>query len=57
MLADTRPLGFVVEERVSSSGCHEVASDGSMFTCGSANFYGSMGGHPINAPVVGMATT
>ncbi len=32
-----------------------VASDGGIFTFGSATFAGSMGGHPLNRPVVGMA--
>jgi hypothetical protein len=34
-----------------------VASDGGIFDFGSAAFYGSTGGIPINAPVVGMADT
>jgi hypothetical protein len=34
-----------------------VASDGGIFSFGGARFYGSMGGHPINQPVVGMAAT
>jgi hypothetical protein len=34
-----------------------VASDGGIFSLGGAGFYGSMGGHPLNAPVVGMAGT
>ncbi|SHE94310.1 Glycosyl hydrolase family 99 [Ferrithrix thermotolerans DSM 19514] len=38
-------------------GYWEVASDGGIFTFGDAGFYGSMGGHPLNAPVVGMAST
>jgi hypothetical protein len=33
-----------------------VASDGGIFTFGDAQFYGSMGGHPLNKPVVGMNT-
>ncbi len=32
-----------------------VASDGGMFSFGSAPFCGSMGGHPLDAPVVGVA--
>jgi hypothetical protein len=32
-----------------------VAADGGVFSFGSANFYGSMGGMPLNAPIVGMA--
>ena len=34
-----------------------VASDGGVFTYGDAGFYGSAGGAPLNAPVVGMADT
>ena len=32
-----------------------VASDGGIFAFGQAGFFGSMGGHPLNQPVVGMA--
>jgi hypothetical protein len=32
-----------------------VAADGGVFTFGNAGFYGSMGGMPLNAPIVGMA--
>jgi ribosomal protein L24E len=31
-----------------------VAADGGIFSFGDAQFYGSMGGHPLNQPVVGM---
>jgi Pro-kumamolisin, activation domain/IPT/TIG domain len=34
-----------------------VASDGGIFSYGDAGFYGSAGGSPLNAPVVGMADT
>ncbi|HMD46638.1 MAG TPA: SpoIID/LytB domain-containing protein [Acidimicrobiales bacterium] len=33
------------------------AADGAIFSFGNAAFYGSMGGHPLNEPVVGMAPT
>jgi len=33
------------------------ASDGGIFTYGTAQFYGSMGGKPLNQPIVGMAMT
>jgi hypothetical protein len=32
-----------------------VASDGGIFSFGDAQFYGSMGGQPLNRPIVGMA--
>ncbi len=35
----------------------EVASDGGIFSFGGAAFHGSMGGTPLNAPIVGMAAT
>ena len=35
----------------------EVASDGGIFAFGNAKFYGSMGGMPLNKPIVGMAAT
>jgi SpoIID/LytB domain protein len=34
-----------------------AAADGGIFSFGDATFYGSMGGHPLNEPVVGMAAT
>jgi hypothetical protein len=39
------------------SGYWEVASDGGLFSFGGAGFYGSMGGKPLNQPIVGMAPT
>jgi hypothetical protein len=38
-------------------GYWETASDGGIFSFGQSGFAGSMGGHPLNAPVVGMAAT
>jgi hypothetical protein len=38
-------------------GYWEVASDGGLFAFGSSHFYGSMGGKPLDKPVVGMAAT
>ena len=38
-------------------GYWEVASDGGLFAFGDAQFYGSMGGKPLNQPIVGMAAT
>jgi hypothetical protein len=40
-----------------AQGYWTVARDGGVFTFGGASFFGSMGGHPINQPVVGMAST
>ena len=34
-----------------------VASDGGIFAFGDAHFYGSIGGLPLNQPIVGMAAT
>jgi hypothetical protein len=36
-------------------GYWEVASDGGIFAFGDAGFFGSMGGKPLNAPVVGIS--
>jgi hypothetical protein len=41
----------------SGAGYWEVASDGGIFSFGDATFHGSMGGTPLNAPIVGMAAT
>ncbi|MDA8355334.1 MAG: hypothetical protein M0Z95_03320 [Actinomycetota bacterium] len=38
-----------------TSGSWKVASDGGIFAFGDAQFYGSMGGHPLNEPIVGLA--
>jgi peptidoglycan/xylan/chitin deacetylase (PgdA/CDA1 family) len=40
-----------------ASGYWEDASDGGTFSFGTAAFHGSMGGQPLNAPIVGMAAT
>ena len=34
-----------------------MASDGGIFSFGDAAFHGSMGGKPLNKPIVGMAAT
>jgi len=54
-----RPAGHcdVGAFQTSGQGYWEVASDGGIFTFGTAAFYGSMGSTPLNAPVVGMAAT
>jgi ribosomal protein L24E len=42
---------------VAGSGYWMVASDGGIFSFGSAKFYGSMGGTALNKPIVGMVAT
>lgn len=34
-----------------------IGVDGGVFTLGNARFYGSMGAHPLNQPVTGVAIT
>ncbi len=41
----------------SQGGYRLAASDGGVFSFGNANFYGSMGGQPLNKPIVGIAPT
>jgi hypothetical protein len=41
----------------SSQGYWEVASDGGVFSFGTAQFYGSTGGSALNAPIVAMTST
>jgi hypothetical protein len=45
---------LVESASIMASGYYEVASDGGLFAF-HAPFFGSMGGKPLNAPVVGMA--
>ncbi len=40
-----------------TQGYTQVAADGGIFDYGTAGFYGSKGGQPLNAPVVGIAAT
>ena len=42
---------------ITKVGYWEVASDGGVFSYGTANYYGSMGGKHLDAPIVGMAAT
>jgi hypothetical protein len=42
---------------VPSMGYWTVASDGGVFAFGTSKFFGSMGGSPLNRPMVGMAST
>jgi hypothetical protein len=48
-------VGF--ESTKSGDGYWMVAADGGVFCFGDAEFHGSMGGQPINAPIVGVART
>ena len=41
----------------SGTSCWVATSDGGVFTGGSAQFYGSMGGHNLEKPIVDMALT
>ncbi len=63
-LAETNPntstLQPLLEETTLPSmgqGFEATATDGGVFAYGDAGFYGSMGGHHLDAPIVGMATT
>jgi len=49
-------MTLAVNASVPTAGYWEVASDGGLFTFGNAQFCGSMGGKPLNAPVVDLAT-
>jgi peptidoglycan/xylan/chitin deacetylase (PgdA/CDA1 family) len=40
-----------------AGGYWEVASDGGIFSFGTATFHGSMGGQALNAPIIGLAAT
>ena len=42
---------------ISNQGYWEVASDGGIFSFGTAQFFGSTGGSSLSAPIVGMAST
>jgi hypothetical protein len=41
----------------SGGGYWLVGSDGGIFSFGDAKFFGSMGGQPLNKPIVGIAST
>ena len=53
----TSELSLVGAAAADGAGYWEVASDGGIFSFGDAAFHGSMGGTPLNAPIVGMAAT
>ncbi|MHB8439427.1 MAG: beta strand repeat-containing protein, partial [Acidimicrobiales bacterium] len=54
-LAQLTGTVFAASSAIPTSGYWEAASDGGIFAFGSAGFHGSMGGHALNAPVVGIA--
>jgi hypothetical protein len=51
------PATVVTQPAVAGPGYWQVASDGGIFTFGSAQFYGSTGNIKLNKPVVGMTAT
>ena len=53
-VSSARPLTIANH---ATQGYWEVGSDGGIFTFGTARFYGSMGGTPLNSPIVGIAST
>ncbi len=53
----TSNVPYVGAASADSGGYWEVAADGGIFSFGDAGFHGSMGGTPLNAPIVGMAPT
>jgi hypothetical protein len=52
-----QPVVGIAAARPAGGGYWEVARDGGIFSYGSAAFEGSMGGRPLNRPIVGMAPT
>jgi hypothetical protein len=49
--------GPVVAQDPTGPGYWLAASDGGVFTFGGATFFGSMGGTPLNSPIVGITAT
>ncbi|MEM9712445.1 MAG: S8 family serine peptidase [Actinomycetota bacterium] len=56
-LTDVRLAKPVVAAAASDDGYWMVAADGGIFAFGDAQFFGSMGGTPLNQPINGMAAT
>ena len=55
--AGTEPVAIAVDTIRTATGYVMGASDGGIFNFGNAGFFGSMGGTPLNKPVVGIAAT
>ena len=58
--AETSPVGSTGVKTTGTpggGGYWEVASDGGVFAFGDARYFGSMGGRPLSAPVVGLVGT
>jgi len=53
-VSSARPLTVADQ---ATQGYWEVGADGGIYSFGTAHFYGSMGGTPLNAPIVGIAST
>jgi hypothetical protein len=51
----TRATASTASSTTSTPAYWLVATDGGIFSFGGAQFYGSMGGRPLNKPIVGMA--
>ena len=54
--SSTSGLTLALTGVVPTQGYREVATDGGLFSFGTAQFYGSMGGKQLNEPIVGMAS-
>ncbi|TAN30759.1 MAG: hypothetical protein EPN30_00795, partial [Actinomycetota bacterium] len=50
------PVASIASNANATAGYWEVASDGGIFSFGDAVFYGSMGGHSLNQPIVGITS-
>jgi hypothetical protein len=50
-------MGAYALTTASADGYWLAAADGGVFAYGDVGFYGSMGGKPLNAPIVGIAST
>jgi len=51
-----RPVCALAGDAPTGHGYWLAATDGGVFTFGDATFFGSMGGRPLNQPIVGIAS-